>query len=451
MKISRKDTLDMTKGSPVRVLFLFGVPVILSNLFQQLYNLIDSFIVGNYLGADALAAVGLAGTITAVMVQMASGLALGASVVIAQYFGAGKWEKIRVCMVTICTFSVGAGILATVLAQIFAKEILLLVKTPSEVMTDSVNYLTIYFWGSIAVFLYNALHAVYIAMGDSRTPLYFLLMAFFLNIAGDLFFIVTCSMGTGGSALATTLSQGICTLLSLLVLEKKMRRMGMKKIEHIFDKVEFVRMMRIAVPAALQQSVVSFGNVCVQTVINGFGPAVMAGCSAANKAVNLVSTIPINWGNALSNYVSQNIGAERPERITKGVQISLAVTGGLSLGMVAVMEWMPEAIIGWFIEGKGAEEVIRVGAAYLKVTAWFLVIFSEYMILKSVFKGVGDMNWFVGLTLGSLGVRVLCTFFLTPLMGERMLWWSIVIGWCVVFVPAVWHYAGGKWKGQRVI
>ena len=179
MKISRKDTLDMTKGSPVRVLFLFGVPVILSNLFQQLYNLIDSFIVGNYLGADALAAVGLAGTITAVMVQMASGLALGASVVIAQYFGAGKKEKIRVCMTTICLFSVGVGLLVTLGAELFAREILVIVKTPPEILTDSVKYLTIYLWGSVAIFLYNAQNAVFIAVGDSRTPLYFLLFSSF--------------------------------------------------------------------------------------------------------------------------------------------------------------------------------------------------------------------------------------------------------------------------------
>lgn len=451
MKKIQRDTLDMTKGSPARVLFFFGVPVILSNLFQQLYNLIDSFIVGNYLGADALAAVGLAGTITAVMVQMASGLALGASVVIAQYFGAGKKEKIRTCMVTICTFSVGLGLITMVFSQIFAKDILLLVKTPSDVLSDSVNYLTIYFWGSIAVFLYNALHAVYIALGDSRTPLYFLLIAFFLNIAGDLFFIITCSMGTGGSALATTLSQVICTLLSLLVLEKKMRRMGMKKIGCIFDRTEFMRMMRIAIPAALQQSVVSLGNVFVQTVINGFGAAVMAGCSAANKAVNLVSTIPINWGNALSNYVSQNIGADKPERIDQGVRVSLVVTEVLSLGMIIVLEWIPREIIGWFVEGEEAEEVIRVGATYLRATAWFLIVFSGYMIIKSVFKGIGDMNWFVGLTLGSLGVRVLCTFLLTPFFGEAMLWWSVVIGWCVAAVPTMWHYVGGKWKEQRVI
>jgi len=189
-----RDTLDMTEGSPTKVLLIFAVPIILSNIFQQLYNIIDSLIVGNYLGADALAAVGSVGTITAVIIQLASGLSLGASVVIAQYFGAGKKEEIRVCMTTISIFAVGLGIAVTALAQIFAGNILLLIKTPAEIMEGSMDYLTIYLWGSGAIFLYNALNAVFIALGDSRTPLYFLLLALFLNVAGGLFFFIACSM-----------------------------------------------------------------------------------------------------------------------------------------------------------------------------------------------------------------------------------------------------------------
>lgn len=446
MKMSRRDTLDMTEGSPAKVLFIFAVPIILSNLFQQLYNIIDSLIVGNYLGADALAAVGSVGTITAVIIQLASGLALGASVVIAQYFGAGRKEKIRACMTTISLFSVGAGIAVTIVTQIFARNILLLVKTPPEIMGDSIRYLTIYFWGSVAIFLYNALNAVFIALGDSRTPLYFLILAFFLNVAGDLFFIIRCSMGVGGGALATTVSQAVCTVLSLVVLEKKMRRIGMGKAERLFDRTEFLRMMRIAVPAALQQSVVSLGNVCVQTVTNSFGPAVMAGCSAANKAVNLISAIPINWGNALSNFVGQNIGAGKPERISKGVKASLLVTGGISLVMIVVLEWMPEQIIRGFVDGENALEVIRTGASYLRVVGPFLIVFSGYMILKAVFKGAGDMNWFVGVTLSSLGVRVLCAFLFASVAGAPILWWSVAVGWCVSTIPTVLHYAGGTWK-----
>lgn len=445
------DTLDMTVGSPAKVLLLFAVPIILSNLFQQFYNIIDSLIVGNYLGADALAAVGSVGTITAVIIQLAAGLAMGASVVISQYFGAGKTTEIRVCMTTICIFSVLVGALVTVGTQAFAKQILLLVDTPTEIMADSMDYLTIYFWGSVAIFLYNALNAVYIALGDSRTPLYFLILAFFLNVAGDLFFIIVCSMGVGGGALATTLSQIVCTVLSLAVLERKMRRIGMGRAERLFDRTEFARMMRIAIPAALQQSVVSIGNVCVQTVTNGFGPAVMAGCSAANKAISLVSTVPINWGNALSNYVGQNVGAEKPERISEGVRESVLVTGGISVVMSLVLELMPEQIIGWFVDGENVREVIQVGASYLRVVSAFLVVFAVYMVVKSVFKGTGDMNWFVGLTLSSLGIRVLCAFTLAQVVGQSILWWSVVIGWSLSAIPTLVHYAGGNWKKHSLI
>lgn len=451
MKKHEKDTLDMTIGSPAKALLIFAVPIILSNLFQQFYNIIDSLIVGNYLGADALAAVGSVGTITAVIIQMASGLALGASVVISQYFGAGKKEEIRVCMTTISIFAVFVGVVVTVLTQIFAKDILYLIKTPEETMADSISYLTIYFWGSAAIFLYNALNAVFIALGDSRTPLYFLVLAFCLNVAGDLFFILGCSMGVGGGALATTLSQVICTVLSLIVLERKMRRIGMGKAGRLFDRREFIRMMRIAVPAALQQSVVSIGNVCVQTVTNSFGPAVMAGCSAANKAVNLVSTVPINWGNALSNFAGQNVGAGKPERISEGVKSSLLVNAVIAVVMTAVLELKPEKIISWFVDGGDAPSVIQIGASYLRVTGPFLIVFSIYMIVKSVFKGTGDMAWFVGLTLGSLGIRVVCAFAFASTVGMPILWWSVGIGWSLAAIPTVVHYLRGNWKKRCLI
>lgn len=446
MKRSRRDTLDMTQGSPAKVLTVFAVPVILSNLFQQLYNIIDSLIVGNYLGAGALAAVGSAGAVTAVIVQLASGLALGASVVIAQYFGAGKLREIRTCMATISVFALAVGILVTIVTQLSAGQILLLVKTPPEILADSIDYLTVYFWGSAAIFLYNAVNAVFVAMGDSRTPLYFLILAFFLNVAGDLFFILICSMGVKGGALATTLSQTVCTLLSAAVLERKMKRLGVKRPDRLFDRTEFVRMMRIAVPAALQQSVVSLGNVCVQAVTNRFGAVVMAGCSAASKAVNLVSAMPINWGNALSGFVGQNVGAGKTDRIGQGVKASLLVMGTVCAFLSLIMELIPERMIGGFVDGEDAAEVIRVGASYLRVTGLFLVVFSVYVILKSVFKGAGDMSWYVGLTLGSLGVRVLCAFLLAPVFGEAVLWWSVAAGWCLTTVPTVLHYMGGSWK-----
>lgn len=449
MEQRQTGTLDMTQGSPARVLLLFAVPVILSNLFQQLYNLIDSLIVGNYLGADALAAVGSAGTITAVVIQLASGLSLGASVVISQYFGAGKKEKIRICMTTICLFSAAAGLLVTLLTQVFAKDILRLVLTPDEVMADSAAYLTVYFWGCVVIFLYNALNAVYIAVGDSRTPLYFLILAFFLNVAGDLFFIVNCSMGVRGGALASTLSQAVCTVLSWIVLERRMRKLGMAHAARLFDRTEFWKMMKIALPAALQQSVVSVGNVCVQAVTNSFGPVVMAGCTAANKAVSLVSLIPINWGSALSNFVGQNVGARKPERIRAGVRISLWITGVLSAVLVVFLEWMPERIIGWFVEEESGAAVVSIGAAYLRTVGPSLIVFAAYMVIKDVFKGTGDMKWYVGMTLSSLGIRVAFTFLFAPVLGVPSLWWGVSAGWVISAIPTALHYLNGKWYNIR--
>ena len=442
---------DLTTGEPRKVLWAFCLPMFGSIVFQQLYNLADSLVAGKYIGENALAAVGNSYNITLIFLAFAFGCNIGCSVVTAQLFGAKSYTAMKTAVYTslIASGVLCLGLMAAGLG--FTLPLLRLMKTQPEILADSCLYLTIYIWGLPFLFYYNIATGIFSAMGDSRTPLYLLILAFFLNVAGDLFFIIGCSMGVGGGALATTLSQAVCTLLSFLLLERKLLRMGFGKREYTFDRMELVRMMRIAVPAALQQSVVSLGNVCVQTVTNSFGSGVMAGCTAANKAVNLVSAVPINWGNALSNYVGQNVGAGRPERIRQGVRASLLVTGGISLVMILLMELVPEQMIGWFVEGEDAQEVIRVGASYLRVVGWFLTVFSGYMVIKSVFKGVGDMRWFVGLTLSSLGIRVLFAFVLAPVLGAPVLWWSVAVGWCVSTVLTVLYYLGGRWKKYQVI
>ncbi len=439
----------MTSGRPVRLLFVFALPLILSNLLQQLYNLVDSMIVGNWLGSNALAAVGSVGAVTSVVIHLAGGLSLGASIVIAQYFGAGRNERIRTCMTTICIFSVVMGAVMTLVPLLLTDPILRLINTPAETFRYSRDYLTIYLWGCVPIFLYNACNAVYIALGDSRTPLYFLILAFFMNVAGDLLFIVALGMGVAGGALATTLSQTVCTALSFAVLERKMRRIGMAKGDRLFDWREFRTMMRIAVPAALQQCVVSFGNVAVQSVMNTFGPSVVAGVSSAARTVMLMITVPLNWGNGFSNYVSQNIGAGKPERVREGMRSSVAVTAAVCAVMGLAAVFAAPALMRLFCPEDAA--AAAAGARYLRIMGYSFVIGGVYMVIRAVFKGTGDMGWFVFVTMLSLGIRIVGTFTLPGVLGQDVFAVSFAAGWVAALIVTYLHYRSGKWEQHRVI
>lgn len=442
----------MTEGSPMRMITLFALPMIFSNLFQQLYNVIDSLIVGNFLGTNALAAVGNTGSITAVLVQLSTGLALGASIVISQYFGAKRYDRIRLSATTIAIFiSVLAAVL-TGLMLLFAKPVLVLIQTPEEILADSVSYLRIYVLGCIPIFLYNAINGVYVSLGNSKTPLYFLLISSVTNVVLDLLFIISFQMGVAGAALATVLSQVVAAVLALVDVPRLLAGFSRPQTgPHYFDRVLLMTMLKYALPAALQQSIVSVGTVIVQATINTFGPAVIAGSAAAAKVVNLVSSVAINFSNAYSNYVGQNIGAGKQERITPGLVASLQCCGVISLVLTVFLELFAEDFIRMFVNDGDINEVVHIGAQYVRVVGAFMVIFAAFMLLKATFKGSGDMKWFVITTLASLFIRVGLTAGLADTVGVEMIWWSICIGWVLSLLLAVARYRQGGWRKKAIV
>ena len=295
-------TSNMTEGNPFKTILYFAIPMILSNLFQQFYNVIDTLIVGNYLGQDALAAVGSASSITAVFVQLATGLALGGGIVISQYFGAGKSDQIRLCATTSACFSVAVGLISTILMWICAETLLIYVNTPVDIVPLGVDYLRFYFLGSVPIFLYNALSSVYTALGNSKTPLKFLIISSVVNVVLDLVFIINLHWGVAGAAAATAISQLAAMSLALVDMPRFLADFPAQKKENgrtiFFNGSLLVTMLRFALPSALQQSIVSVGSVVVQATINSFGSAIMAGTAAASKVINLAIAIPINYSNA---------------------------------------------------------------------------------------------------------------------------------------------------------
>jgi len=446
-------TNKMTEGNPLTTVLIFAIPMILSNLFQQLYNVIDTIIVGNQLGTDALAAVGSAGSIIAVFVQLATGLALGGSIVIAQYFGAGKTEKIWQCTTTSTIFCGSVALVSTVLIWVTAEPLLGLVNTPAEIMDLGIVYLRYYFLGCIPTFVYNALNSVYVALGNSKTPLRFLIISSVLNIVLDLVFIIVFQMGVGGAALATAISQAVACVMALVDVPKLLAEFEHDKKGPVFDGKLLATMMKFALPSALQQSIVSVGSVVVQATINSFGAAVIAGSAAASKVINLTIAIPINYSNALSNYVGQNIGAGKEERIWPGLKSSIFCCGLISLVMTVILEVFPEPIIRMFVQEDEADiaRVLEVGVEYIQVVGAFLAVFAAFMLIKSVFKGSGDMSWFIWVTLLSFFVRLVLTVGFAGVFGVGIIWWSFVAGWTIALFVTIGRYVQGGWKKKKIV
>ncbi len=443
----------MTEGNPLTVIFSFAVPMIISNLFLQFYNVVDTLIVGKYLGTDALAAVGSAGSITAVFVQLASGLALGGSVVLAQYFGGGKNDQIWLCAQTSTIFMGALGAVLTVLMMFLTELVLILVNTPENVIDLCAVYLRWYLVGCIPIFIYNALNSVYIALGDSRTPLKFLIISSVVNILLDLVFILVFDWGVMGAAFATALSQFVAAIMAIIDLPKLLSAFERKKVDPVFSWPLFGLMLKFALPSALQQSIVSVGSVVVQATINSFGAVVMAGSAAATKVINLATAIPINYSNAYANYVGQNTGAGKQERIWPGLKASLIGCGIVTVVITVFFELWAEPIIRMFVQEAEAniDQVIQVGSTYIRVVGGFLIVFSAYMLIKATFKGSGDMGWFIFVTLLSFIIRLIMTIGFSRTIGVDVIWWAFVVGWIASFIVAVGRYLQGGWKEKGLL
>lgn len=311
----------------------------------------------------------------------------------------------------------------------------------------------LYFLGCVPIFIYNALNGVYVALGDSKTPLRFLIISSIINVLLDLFFIIVLHKGVGGAAFATAISQIVAAVMAMRDIPKLLSEFERNKEMPFFDRKLLATMLRFALPSALQQSIVSVGSVVVQATINSFGSAVIAGSAAAAKVVNLATAIPINYSNAFSNYVGQNIGANKYERIWPGLRASIISCGGLSLVMTLLFELFPEGIISLFVqqEENDIAQVMSVGADYIRVVGAFLIVFSVFMLVKSVFKGSGDMGWFIMVTLLSFFIRLVLTVGFATVFGVEIIWWAFCAGWTIALIVSIIRYLQGGWRKKSIV
>lgn len=440
---------DLTVGKPQTVLWKFCMPLFGSIIFQQLYNIADSLVAGKFIGENALAAVGNSYEITLIFIAFAFGCNMGCSVVVSKLFGARNYKEMKTAVYTACIFSGFVCVLLMLIAITGSGMLLRLIRTPEEVFADSKLYLDIYAWGLPFVFFYNIATGIFSALGDSKTPFYFLAISSMSNIAVDIWFVKAFHMGVAGVAWATFLCQGISCILAMIVVFKRLAKIEEKEKAPLFDLQLLKQIVVIAIPSTLQQSFISIGNIMIQSIINGFGAPVMAGYSAAVKLNNLVITSFTTLGNGISNYTAQNLGAMKLERIKQGFGVGVKLVWMLSLPLFLLYFFSGNIVLKLFMDNP-TELAMHTGIIYLKILSPFYFVVSAKLVADGILRGAGMMKKFMIATFTDLILRVLLAFYFSrTALGATGIWCAWPIGWCVAAVLSIGFYYNGPWKRTK--
>lgn len=448
-----KKHIDLTEGKPGKSLLLFALPMILGNLFQQFYNMADSMIVGNFVGEDALAAVGASYALTNVFIMIAIGGGNGAAVLTSQYLGARQHGKMKSSISTaLITFLAVSLILGGVGFGLNGR-ILEVLNTPENIMGQARLYLGIYFLGMPFLFMYNVLAAIFNAMGDSRTPLYLLIFSSILNVILDIISVTWLGMGVDGVAIATVMAQGIAAFISFGLLFRKLKgyERGPEETFRFYDKGMLESGTMIAVPSILQQSIVSIGMLLVQSVVNGFGSAALAGYSAGSRIESICVVPMIATGNAVATFTAQNIGAGKLERVKEGYKASYKIVAGFAVTIAVAVVLFNGPVISSFLGGSMSPDAYAAGTGYLSFIAYFFLFIGLKACTDGVLRGSGDVVVFTIANLVNLGIRVFAAFHFAPVWGVAAVWYAVPMGWIANYVISFSRYMTGKWKDKRVI
>ena len=436
---------DLTVGKPESVLWKFCLPLFGSIIFQQLYNLADSFVAGKFVGESALAAVGNSYEITLIFIAFAFGCNIGCSVIVSQLFGAKRMADLKTAVYTTLISSGIVCLLLMGLGTLLCTDLLQLINTPEDILPDSKLYLDIYILGLPFVFYYNVATGIFSALGDSKTPFYFLAASSLSNIAVDILFVTAFQMGVAGVAWATFLCQGVSCVLAVVVVFRRFRTIETERKPALFSWVLLKKIAVVAIPSILQQSFISVGNIIIQGVINTFGSSVIAGYSAAVKLNNLVITSFTTLGNGISNYTAQNIGAEKLDRVRQGFKAGVKLVWLLSLPLVALYLLGGGVLLRIFLDDTTGT-AMQVGIQFLRVLAPFYFVISAKLVSDGILRGAGLMKQFMAATFTDLILRVVLAKVLSVPFGTLGIWCAWPIGWSIAAVMSVLFYRRGPWN-----
>lgn len=441
---------DLTVGKPFSVLFKFCLPLFGSIIFQQLYNMADSFVAGKFISENAMASVSNSYEITLIFIAFAFGCNIGCSVIVSQLFGAKKHSEMKSAVYTsLISGCVLCGIL--MLSGIgFCDKLLRLIDTPENVFEDSKLYLYIYIYGLPFVFFYNISTGIFSALGDSKTPFIFLAISSLSNIGMDILFVAVFDMGVAGVAWATFICQGVSCVLAVIFVIFRLKKIEVQGKVKIFSWKEFKSVAIIAIPSILQQSFISIGNLIIQRVINGFGSGVMAGYGASIKLNNLVVSSFVTLGNGISNFTAQNIGAELYDRVKKGFAEGLKIILALCVPLVILYVTVPKYLVLIFLK-KPTAEAIKSGRTFLLIVAPCYIIISVKFVADGILRGAGLMKRFTFTTFTDLILRVVLAKLLSETsLGYVGIWCAWPIGWGISTLMSYLFYKFIKWDKYSV-
>lgn len=431
---------DLTQGRAESVLWQFCLPLFGSIIFQQLYNIADSLVAGRFIGENALAAVGNSYEITLIFIAFAFGCNIGCSVIVSQLFGAKDYVRLKTAVTTACIASAVLCGLLMLFGILGCRPLLTMIHTPEEVFADSRLYLDIYVWGLPFVFFYNIATGIFSALGDSKTPFYFLAVSSTANIAVDILFVKAFHMGVAGVAWATFLCQGVSCVLAVFTVWNRLKKIEATKKAALFDPDILKKIAVIAIPSILQQSFISIGNILIQSVINGFGPSVMAGYSAAVKLNNMVITSFTTIGNGISNFSAQNLGAHKFSRIGEGFRAGLKMVWCLCIPFCVIYIFAGKYLLLLFME-QDAASALMTGRQFLWILSPFYFVVSAKLVADGILRGVSAMRQFMIGTFTDLILRVVLAFLLSDLTKSAVgIWCAWPVGWTIAMVLSVSFY-----------
>ena len=418
--------------TPLKALTVFAMPMILGSFFQQIYNMADSVIVGQFVGSSALAAVGACAALTNVFICVALGAGVGAGVLVSRYFGAREYGKMKTIMSTSLFSFLILSIVLGIFGFCFSRSMMRVLQTPGDILNDAVLYLQVYFAGFPFLFMYNILSNMFTSIGESKIPLGLLIFSSILNIFMDLWMVAGLGLGVLGAALATLIAQGISAVFSLFLFLSRMRRY--KSRFDWFDRQELYSMLQIAIPSVLQQSTVSIGMMIVQAVVNPFGTQALAGYSATMRVENVFSLIFVSIGNAVSPYVSQNLGAKKIERIKKGYHAALVLDVCFAVLAFIVIETLHTQISSLFLGKDGTALAYQVSEGYMKWLGYFFIFMGIKMATDGVLRGLGIMRPFLIANMVNLAIRLSVALICAPRFGIVFVWLAVPAGWLANFL-----------------
>ncbi|MEI6765459.1 MAG: MATE family efflux transporter [Bacteroidota bacterium] len=440
---------DLTVGKESKLIFMFALPMLLGNVFQQLYNIVDSVIVGNFLGKNALAAVGASFPVIFVLISLVIGLSMGSSVVISQYFGAKQYPQVKKAVDTLFVFLFFSSIVLTVVGLLTSRWIFTVMKLPQEIMEDAVLYYNIFLSGLIMMFGYNGTASVLRGMGDSKTPLYFLIISTILNIILVIVFIEFFKWGIAGAALATVIAQTVAFILAIIYLNRyhELIHFSFKNIE--FDRDIFLKSLKIGIPSGLQQTFLALGMMALMRIVNDFGTDAIAAYAVAGRIDSFAALPAMNFSMALSAFVGQNLGANKPERVKAGYKATLLMTTTFSLIVTAITILFSDKLMMLFNHDPN---VVKIGVSYLIIVSSFYVVFTAMFINNGVMRGAGDTLIPMFITLFALWVlRIPISWYLSRTMGTDGIWWGIPIAWVFGLLASYTYYKTGRWKKKVIV